>query len=511
MNLTNKTMIRNILKCKTLDVDKIQLLGEKLDIDLPSKITDKNKICNHINKLANEINPCGLVLYADTDISLKKHQLGVSNQLANKDNRGVIVVHSVGTGKTLTGIATAQCILTKKIVSHIIVITPTSLQENFISQAIQYGLTKKQIDTNYTFYTIQGICNSIESNKAPNPSNCMIIIDESHNLRTLGGSRFDLIFKYSKKADKILLLTATPLINYPSDIINLVSLIRGIKPISKEKFDEIYGSKDKTEFKEYVGGLFNFYIRDSDNFDDNFPDKKIHEIFLPMDKKYLETYEAIEKGEEHKIKDFANKNIHVFYNGLRRVSNIIERKSSKVDWIRDKIESDPKAKYVIFSHFINMGIAPVMNWLNKVKIPYDLVTGDLDSKDRGKAVSKYNNNEINVLFISKAGSEGLDLKNTKYIIIMESSWNENSIEQIIGRGVRYKSHESLAKSKRLVQVYRLYTIKPNEYKHLNKITKGHLLEFESGSMMSVDLYLRNYSWIKQEKLNKFEKDLIKYS
>jgi len=30
-------------------------------------------------------------------------------------------------------------------------------------------------------------------------------------------------------------------------------------------------------------------------------------------------------------------------------------------------------------------------------------------------------------------------------------------------------------------------------------------------MMSVDLYLRNYSWLKQQELNKFEKQLIKYS
>ena len=98
---------------------------------------------------------------------------------------------------------------------------------------------------------------------------------------------------------------------------------------------------------------------------------------------------------------------------------------------------------------------------------------------------------------------------------MESGWNENSIEQIVGRGVRYKSHESLPKSKRNVTVYRLYAIKPEEYKNINKITKSHLLEYKSktnpNSMMSVDLYLRNYSWIKQQELDKFEKLLVKNS
>ena len=98
---------------------------------------------------------------------------------------------------------------------------------------------------------------------------------------------------------------------------------------------------------------------------------------------------------------------------------------------------------------------------------------------------------------------------------MESSWNENLIEQIIGRGVRYKSHESLSKSKRNVTIYKLYTIKPEEYENLNKIISKHLLKFNSKTksdfMMSVDLYLRNYSWLKQQELNKFEKEIIYYS
>jgi superfamily II DNA or RNA helicase len=341
------------------------------------------------------------------------------------------------------------------------------------------------------------------------------VIDEAHNLRTIGGTRFDSINKYAKKAAKVLLLTATPLINYSSDIINLISLASGNKPISQEKFNDMIENKNKTEFKKYIKDVFNFYFKDSAIPDSNFPSKKILEIFLPMEDSYLKIYEKVEKGQENKIQDFRGKNIHVFYNGLRRASNIIETKSPKVDWIKEKISSEPEAKYVIFSHFINMGIVPVITWLNKVKIPYAHVTGDLSIEERSEAVIKYNTNKIKILFISKAGSEGLDLKNTKYIIIMECGWNENSMEQIIGRGVRYKSHESLHKSKRNVTVYRLYTIKPEEYKNINKITKSHLLEYKSktnpNSMMSVDLYLRNYSWIKQQELDKFSKLLVKNS
>ena len=503
--------IKNISKCKNLSNDKIELMADKLNIKLKERITsaNKDKICNQINNMANKINPCGIALHKESDIQLKKHQLSVSNQLIKE--RGVIAVHSVGTGKTLTAIATSQCLLNKSIVEHIIVITPTSLQKNFITQALQYGLTQKQLDTYYTFYTIQGITNAVEQGKATSPNNSLIIIDEAHNLRTMGGLRFASINKYAKKADKVLLLTATPLINYCSDIINLIGLTTGEKPISEDKFNKIIENPKSGELEKYIKGIFNFYIKDSDIPDQNFPSKKTLEIFLPMEPGYLKTYEAIEQGHEHKIPDFRGKNIHVFYNGLRRASNIIEQKSPKVDWIKEKIGSDPKLKYVIFSHFINMGIVPVMKWLNKVKIPYAHVTGDLTIQERDNAVIKYNTDEIKVLFISKAGSEGLDLKNTSNIIIMESGWNENSMEQIIGRGVRYKSHETLSKSKRNVMVYRLYAIKPDEYKNIKKITSQYLLELKDNQMMSVDLYLRNYSLLKQQELDKFEKELIKYS
>jgi len=507
MNLS----IKNINNCHKLDDYKINNLLNKLNIKNNYDINDINNnrtiICNAINKKAKDIIPCSLLLYSDTDLNLKKHQLNVSNHLVK--NRGVVVVHSVGTGKTLTAVASAQCLLLNKNIDHVIVITPTSLQKNFISQALMYGLTNDEIDSNYTFYTIQGIVNSIENKTAINPNNSLIIIDEAHNLRTLGGSRYDTIFKYSKKASKILLLSATPLINYNYDIINLISLIRGEKPISIDKFNEMLISNDKEIFQKYVEDIFSYYIKDSLNPDVNFPDKKILEIFLQMDTNYLKTCIDIENGQVGKIPDFKGKNIHVFYNGLRRASNIIEKKSPKVDWIIKKIKSEKKAKFVIFSHFLNMGIIPIMKWLNKNNISYSFVTGDLTIEERSEAVTNYNNETVKILFISKAGSEGLDLKNTTNIIIMEPAWNESSIEQIIGRGVRYKSHEDLPKSKKLVTIYKLYLIKPFEYKNINIISKNYLLEYED-NMLSVDLYLRNYSWLKQQSLISFDKLLSKY-
>ena len=47
---------------------------------------------------------------------------------------------------------------------------------------------------------------------------------------------------------------------------------------------------------------------------------------------------------------------------------------------------------------------------------------------------------MNYFFNLKGNVDYSIITNENYIIILESSWNENEIEQIIGRGVRYKSH-----------------------------------------------------------------------
>jgi len=493
--------INNIKNCDNLSKKEIISLKNKLGIK--TEDNDPKVVCPIVRKKYYQNYPCNSSLKSDTKLTLKKHQLNVANFLIKE--RGVIVVHSVGTGKTLTAIATAQCLLIRKQVEKVIVITPTSLQDNFKKQMKMYS---SKIDfKNYTFYTIQSLVVSLENNENLCCPNSLVIIDEAHNLRTLDGVRFKYIEKYLKKASKVLLLTATPLINYRYDIINLVSLIRGEKPISMDYFDTLLLKENKKKLEAYLKNILSFYSKDSAD-DSNFPSKKINEVFLEMNSDYLKSYENIENGKVSQIPDFSGKNINVFYNGVRRASNIIEKKSPKIDWIKKKIVENIKSKFVIFSHFINMGIKPIMKVLDKYNVKYAHITGDLSINKRQEAVDAYNKNEITVLFISKAGSEGLDLKNTSYIIILEPAWNENSIEQIIGRGVRYKSHEGLPSSKKHVIIYKLYLVKPIEYKNLKKIISNNYLEYKD-KILSVDLYLRNYSWLKQQELISFFKLLQK--
>ena len=60
---------------------------------------------------------------------------------------------------------------------------------------------------------------------------------------------------------------------------------------------------------------------------------------------------------------------------------------------------------------------------------------------------------IKVFMITSSGAEGLDLKNTRYVHVMEPFWNLVRIEQVIGRAVRICSHKNLPEEFKTVEAY----------------------------------------------------------
>jgi hypothetical protein len=101
------------------------------------------------------------------------------------------------------------------------------------------------------------------------------------------------------------------------------------------------------------------------------------------------------------------------------------------------------AKYVIISG--NSNISP------------DIV-GDL------KACTDSNNvdgENVKVILLSAAGSEGLDFKYIRQIHVLEPWYNINRVEQIIGRAIRTCSHKDLPLNKRNVQIFMHGTLLSN--------------------------------------------------
>jgi len=457
-------------------------------------------------------------------IQLQKHQERVINHLST--NRGALAIH--GTGKTLLSVGASIYLLFKKIVAHVVFISPVSLQDNFKKTIIKvnnekllpYHISPDDLDTKVKYYTIQGFINKNDGCK-----NSLIIVDEAQNIRTLNGKYFNQILACAKYAKRVLLLSATPIVNYPHDIVNLIALLRGVDPI---KLNEFYQTIDSTsKAKKYFENVFHFYNRPED--DINFPKYEIRPQYITMNKEYEKLYKNIEVGNANKIPDFKGKNIKVFYNGIRRASNAINTTNSKysgqkIQFILDKIKELPNKKHVIFSHYVNMGIKIITDVLNDMRIKYEKVDGSINKRDRQIIVDKYNKKDITVLLISKAGGEGLDLKDTDFIYVLEPTWNYALLQQIMGRGVRYKSHvdsKGQPIKNATVVIYLLYLIKSWEKKHLKEILNNQLLNPDdisdisnisdiSDDLFSIDLYLKNYTDIKQENLVSFMHLIQKY-
>ena len=116
---------------------------------------------------------------------------------------------------------------------------------------------------------------------------------------------------------------------------------------------------------------------------------------------------------------------------------------------------------IVYSNFLRFGLLAFSKFLNEseYKDKYALFTGDVDIDVRNELVKKYNSpdnkhgEQIEILLISSTGEKGLNLKRVRHIHIMEPNWSYTTTEQVIGRGVRYKSHIDLPEEEQNVQVY----------------------------------------------------------
>ena len=101
---------------------------------------------------------------------------------------------------------------------------------------------------------------------------------------------------------------------------------------------------------------------------------------------------------------------------------------------------------------------------------YVVYSGEEDNQMRDKILWIYNhplnqNGLICKVFLgTAAAAEGISLRNTKQVHIMEPYWNEVRIQQAIGRARRICSQQDLPKDERKVHVYRYHMVLSKQQK-----------------------------------------------
>jgi len=229
--------------------------------------------------------------------------------------KSILIYYSVGVGKTCTAITIAENFL----ISHnsydepkIWVIMPQAVEEGFkqqIFKKMDYKLianqctgdlyaklaniiettpdaeidkrVKKLIKSRYHIFTYEGFANFYETNyksKNKTPTDKIIIVDEAHNIRQ-GNSEeekrvYSSLIEVAKNGinNKMILLSATPMYNEPSDIFDLIQLLllndkRTDYKIPDKIFDdnnELY--PDAKLFLEKMSSIYISYLRGKNPF-----------------------------------------------------------------------------------------------------------------------------------------------------------------------------------------------------------------------------------------------------
>jgi superfamily II DNA or RNA helicase len=375
-------------------------------------------------------------------------------------HNGLILYHSMGSGKTITSLA-----MVYQFNFPIIIISTKASRKNFKDDIKKMGLDTSRIQILTYQKTIKSIMDGILSFKSHS-----IIIDEAHHLRT-GTKLQSILITECLNAEKIVLLTGTIFYNALTDLSVLVNIIKRdeVLPETNKEFkfffwDDLYEAPGSVEtLKERISNTISYFKKPQDS---HYP--KSYTTYIKIDmsnaqiseyRHYLKKILSLDNIQHIDYAILDKRKVNNFLNVTRQLSNTLENSPDfpKILAIWNYIKTAPKP-LVVYSNYLSNGVLPLTVHLDKNKVSYSIYFGEQTEEKRNKIIDNYNQRKIDVLLITSAGSESLDLKNTRSIHIMEPHWNESKINQIIGRAIRYDSHAKLPETERIVEIVKWISV-----------------------------------------------------
>lgn len=412
-----------------------------------------------------------------SDVELQPQQIRVRERL-QQDIPGLLVAHGLGSGKTLSSIAGADALG-----GETQVIVPASLRTNYAKELKKYvkGPADNFHVRSYQDAATHGL-----------PDATTTIFDEAHRTGRSGSALSHLP---SSAHGKVVLLTGTPVRNEPSELLPLLRAIAPDRDIpgSPEAFDERFVGRDVKMppwYKRLLGQRpsFETYIKNKDDLrgllsgrvdyhpsSGEFPTVAEENIDVPMSREQDSLYRGLTKASPrlaYRVRmnlppDKRDvKQLNAFMGAARQISNSPSSYSTQLSGYSPKMErmmsellkhhATPDGKSVVYSNYLDSGINPLSQGLTEHGIPNSVFSGALSDKQRQQIVNNYNSGKIRSLLLSGAGAEGLDLKGTRLVQLMEPHWNKARPDQVIGRAVRHRSHADLPEDQRNVKVQRFF-------------------------------------------------------
>jgi superfamily II DNA or RNA helicase len=420
-------------------------------------------------------------------VQLQEHQQRIADEVT-EDSPRMLVYHGLGSGKSLSALAAAEA-AKRKFGGNYGIVAPASLKGNFEKEIAKFTTGS---DPEVMSYTGLGLGKQFKEQPET------LIMDEAHRLRNPGAASSQAAAQAAANAKRLLLLTGSPVTNEPSDMANLLALIHN-KNITPEEFNKQYVGqktvrpgimgwlrgakpgvkpvvKNEAELRKLLAGHVDYQASKT-------PDGvNVNEqtVRVPLSAEQQKIQKAIRTkippgflwklDNEFPLSREELAKLNSFMTGMRQVSLSTQpfradkdpgksfTQSAKLQEafknLQSTLKSDPRKKAIIYSNFVDSGLAPYASALEKAKVPHGFFHGGVSPKARQAAVDAYNAGKLRALLIGPAGAEGLSTKGTSLIQLLDPHWNETRSQQARGRGLRFDSHVGLPEELKNVAVQR---------------------------------------------------------
>lgn len=406
-----------------------------------------------------------------------------------------MVIHGLGTGKTITSIAASDALQ-----NPALFIVPAALRPKTESD-----IEKFTEDKNYPTEVISYDALPYVSQDDPilSSDKKTVVLDEIQRMRNLKSSlRSQLVQQAVKPKDNVILLTGTPIVNNPTDLVLPINILTG-KNYTPEEFERefvektvsypnllsrIFGirgipavkPKNVNKLKSLLKGKIDYFIPEEPlvpvtEEDYHVEMSGVQNLVYSSIWKQIPVITRLRLSKWSSLSNDELQNLQKFLSGPRQVSlsvlpylknydpllayKLSPKLHKAMELLKEEFK-DPRKKALVFSNFVTAGLIPYAAALEKAKIPYRLFHGAITDKERKQIVDEYNEGKIRVVLLSPAGMEGLSFKGTNIIQILDPHWNAARIQQAIGRGIRANSHIGLPSELQNVKVQKFYSKKP---------------------------------------------------
>jgi DNA or RNA helicases of superfamily II len=394
-------------------------------------------------------------------VSLLEHQKRVIKFITYPRNKSMLVIHSTGAGKTFTGLYSIFSLLKHK-QTNVIIVAPPTVLENWKKEIISKGFSE-EIPKNFSFLSFDSFITNRSREFIDACKNAIVVIDEVHNLRTKIQQSYGKAYKGKKSygnylciknAWKVLLMTATPVVNRVQDIQNILAMIHKLNPtdLAIRRVNDI--PKLQKFLRDYNTPIS--YYKAIKNIETGYPGFIIRNEIVTLTASERRRYNEIMSGviEDWKI----GGTLMTFYNSMRMAGDagFEVYYSPKLKFVKAYIKNHP-LKTMVFSSFIGKGVRVIEKMLNEIGCPIYEIIGSVAKQKRQAIIDEFNaNDDFKILIISKAGKEGINLRGVRTVFLLEPSWNDVDSYQALSRAVRFQSHIHLPEHQRTVNVYRLF-------------------------------------------------------